>query len=170
MRKIWLAGAGALLLVCLTGCTRQGGAEMRTYPLGTRVQAGSLLYTVFDTQWFTQLGDGLDARIPEHRFFLIRLSVVNSGGKELMVPPFTLLDEDGNTHSELTNGEKIPMWTGLLRSVRQGETLQGNVAFDVPPRHYKLKISDETEQKSAWIEIPLAFGPETPDLPPADRR
>ena len=143
---------------------------MRTYPLGTRVQVGSFLYTVFDTQWFTQLGEGLSARIPENRFFLIRLSVVNSGGKELTVPPFTLMDEDGNTYSELTNGDRIPMWAGVLRSIRQGETLQGNVAFDVPPRHYKLKVSDETEQKGAWIEIPLSFTPETPELPPAERR
>jgi hypothetical protein len=82
-----------------------------------------------------------------------------------MVPAFTLVDQDGSTYSELNNGEKIPMWTGLLRSVRQGETLQGNVAFDVPPRHYKLRVSDETEQKGAWIEIPLTFAPETPEIP-----
>ena len=170
MRETCLAGLGMVSLLVLTGCTRQTGAEMRTYPLGTRVQVGTLLYTVFDTQWFTQLGEGLDARIPEHRFFLIRLSVVNTGGREFLVPPLTLADEDGNTYSELSNGERIPMWTGLLRSVRQGETLQGNVAFDVPPRHYKLKINDETEQKAAWVEIPLTFGPETPEAPPLERR
>ena len=41
--------------------------------------------------------------------------------------------------------------------------------FDAPPRHYKLKISDETGEKIAYIDIPLTFVSETPDVPDSGR-
>ena len=41
----------------------------------------------------------------------------------------------------------------------------GNVLFDAPPRHYKLKIQDEDSDHAALIDIPLNFVSETPDVP-----
>ena len=40
-----------------------------------------------------------------------------------------------------------------------------DIVFDCPPRSYKLRVSDETENKAALVEIPLTFGSETPELP-----
>jgi hypothetical protein len=39
------------------------------------------------------------------------------------------------------------------------------VLFDAPPRHYKLKIADETGDRTALIDIPLNFTSETPEVP-----
>jgi hypothetical protein len=49
--------------------------------------------------------------------------------------------------------------------VKAAESAQGNVVFDAPPRHYKLKVTDETGDRTALIDIPLTFGSETPDIP-----
>ena len=133
--------------------------------MGDRVTAGSLVYNVFEAQWKAQLGQGPDTRVPKDRFFLIRLSVVNSGSTDLMVPALTLVDDAGQTYPELSNGDQVPEWTGYLRRVKPAETLQGNVVFDVPPKRYRLRVSDENSQKSRDIEIPLTFASDTPDMP-----
>jgi hypothetical protein len=55
-------------------------------PHGRARHAGSLVYNVFEDQWKAQLGQGSDTRVPKDRFFLVRLSVVNGGSTDLMVP------------------------------------------------------------------------------------
>jgi hypothetical protein len=45
--------------------------------------------------------------------------------------------------------------------------VDGNAVFDAPPRHYKMKVFDETSDKAAYIDIPLSFVSETPDVPEA---
>ncbi len=133
--------------------------------MGDKVYLGKLIYTVFETQYLTQLGEGLKARAPQNRFFLVRLSVVNGANSEIPVPNMTVEDDDGNTYSELTNGEGVPQWIGFIRPARPAEAVQGNVVFDAPPRHYKLRISDEGEEKQALIDIPLTFNAEMPQTP-----
>jgi hypothetical protein len=132
--------------------------------MGDRVQLGHLIYTVFETQWMTQLGDGANQRVPQHRYFLVRMSITNGGASDIMVPAMTLVDDSGATHAELSNGESVPQWMGYLRQVRQAETAQGNIIFDVAPKHYKLRITDENEQRVALVDIPLSFGAETPEV------
>ena len=134
-----------------------------THPMGERVQVGHLIYTVLETQWLTQLGLGLSARVPQNRFFLVRLSVANSGSEALPAPATTIEDDNGNSYSELTNGEGAPHWLGFLRQVKPAEAAMGNVMFDAPPRHYKLRVTDENESKSALIDIPLTFSAEMPE-------
>jgi len=133
--------------------------------MGERVTVGSLVYNVFDDQWKAKLGDGAEARVPKDRFFLIRLSVVNGGSGELMIPTLTLVDDSGQTYSELPNGDQVPQWAGYLRKVKPADTLQGNVVFDVPPKHYILRVADENGQTTRDIDIPLNFASETPDMP-----
>ena len=130
--------------------------------MGEKVYLGKLIYTVFETEYLTQLGEGMRARAPQNRFFLVRLSVVNSANAEMPVPNVTVEDDDGNTYSELTNGEGVPQWIGFIRQVKPAESVQGNVVFDAPARHYKLRISDEAEEKQALIDIPLTFNAEMP--------
>jgi hypothetical protein len=132
--------------------------------LGERVQLGQFIYTVFDTQWMPQLGEGATARIPQHRFFLVRVSITNAGSADAITPPLTLVDDKGGTHDELNNGEGVPNWAGSLRQIKPAESAQGNIVFDVAPAHYKLKVADETEQKLATIDIPLSFGEPAPTV------
>jgi hypothetical protein len=133
--------------------------------MGERVTVGSLVYNVFEDTWKAQLGQDAGTRGPKDRFFLIRLSVVNGGSTDLMVPTLSLVDDAGQTYAELPNGDSVPEWTGYLRRVKPAETLQGNVVFDVAPKHYRLRVSDENSQATRDIDIPLTFGSEVPDMP-----
>ena len=128
--------------------------------MGERANVGKLIYNAFDTSWPVALGDGPTARIPVNRFLLLRMSVVNSGSKPANVPTLTLIDDDGNSFNEQTSGEQVPAWMGVTRTVKPAESDQGNVLFDVEPRHYKLRISDEEMQNYAFIDLPLNFTPE----------
>ena len=69
----------------------------------------------------------------------------------------------------MSEAEGVPQYIGYLRTVKPGEPVAGNALFDAPPRHYKLKIQDETGEKTAYIDIPLAFTSETPDVPEVGR-
>src|SRR5579871_2187824 len=142
----FLAGTALACLAILAACSPPVSPESRVHRMGERVTAGSLVYNVFDDQWKAQLGQGADVRVPKDRFFLIRLSVVNGGGTDLMVPALTLVDDSNQTYSESPNGDGVPDWAGYLRKVKPADTLQGNVVFDVPPKHYRLRVTDENSQ------------------------
>lgn len=174
MHSLQVALAGALLACLAAGSAcAPSVAPKAVHRMGERVTAGSLVYDVFETQWKPQLGEPQGApangaagpRIPKDRFFLIRLNVVNGGSSEVMVPTLTLLDDSGQTYTELSDGDQVPKWIGFLRRVKPAETLEGNVVFDVPPKHYRLQVSDETSQKTFDIDIPLSFTSESPEIP-----
>ncbi|HZT28500.1 MAG TPA: DUF4352 domain-containing protein [Bryobacteraceae bacterium] len=134
--------------------------------MGDRVTLGHYVYTIFDVQWMTQLGVGPSARIPSSRFLLVRFRTLNSGAVETMVPAMTLEDDSGHVYEELSDGDQVPQWVGFIRPVAPAASVQGNIVFDVPPAHYKLRIKDETEQRAALIDLPLTFSREAPpDLP-----
>jgi len=154
----------AALASMLTGCT-PSAPKVVTYEMGRRVSVGHLVYTVFETQWLTQLGSGASVRIPEHRFFLIRLSAVNGGSEPMAIPNLTIEDDQGNSYDELSNGEGVSQWVGYLRQAKPAESIDGNIVFDVAPRHYKLRVFDEAGDHAALIDIPLNFNAETPEAP-----
>src|ERR1039458_1646127 len=160
-----LAAFVAALVLSSCGDSFDKTFPVRTYNMGERIQLGHIVYIVFETQWLTHMGDGADARIPESRFFLVRMSATNGAGEDLRVPNFTLLGDSGATFPELSNGDGVPQWIGYLRSVKPADAAQGNALFDAPAGHYKLKVTDETGEKTALIDIPLSFGAETPDIP-----
>jgi hypothetical protein len=135
-----------------------------TYLLGEKVLLGHLSYTVFDTQWLTQIGEGPTARVPQNRFFLIRFSASNGGSSDAAVPNMTIRDDKGKEYEELADGSGVPVWAGYLRMAKPADTVSGNAVFDAPPGHYKLKISDENGTKFALIDIPLSYGNETPEM------
>jgi hypothetical protein len=157
-----LAAVTAALL--LNACSSRS-SPVHSYGLGEKVALGHIIYTVYETQWMPQLGDGPAARVPQHRFFLVRMTAVNSGGADLIVPNATIEDDKGNSYPELQNGDGVPHWIAYLRLVKPAESAQGNLVFDAPPAHYKLRLTDEDEDHSAYVDIPLSFGAELP--PPA---
>jgi hypothetical protein len=164
--QVFAGGAVIASLAAWSGCAPAVAPESRIHRMGERLTVGGLVYNVFDNQWKTQLGEGTEARVPKDRFFLIRLSIVNGGSAEAIVPTLTLVDDAGQTYNELSNGDQVPSWIGYLRRVKPAETLQGNAVFDVSPKHYRLRVSDENDQKSEQIDIPLSFTSETPEIPP----
>lgn len=155
------AVSAALLL---SGCGEQK-FPVRTYPLGEKVMIGHLSYTVFETQWLTELGDPATPRVPQNRFFLVRTSIVNSGSSEVVSPNLTVEDDQGHSYPEVSNGDGVPQWIGYLRQIKPADSAQGNLVFDVPPGHYKLRVMDEDENHAALIDIPLSFNAETPQIP-----
>jgi hypothetical protein len=148
----------------LSGCS-PGKTRLHLYSMGERVELGHIIYTVFETQWLTQIGQGVDAKTPRNRYFLVRLSAANSGNGELFVPAIAIEDDSGKSYQEVSDGEGLPQWIGLLRQVKPAESLQGNVAFDAPAGHYKLLLSDENQEHTAYVDIPLTFNAETPQAP-----
>lgn len=164
-----LAVLVAALLLNACGESEQS-FPVRTYNMGEKVALGHLVYQVYETQWLTHIGEGVSARIPQNRFFLVRLSVLNSLNSESTVPTFSLEDDNGAAYAELSSGEGVPQYIGYLRSVKGSESASGNAIFDAPPKHYKLKITDETGEKTAFIDIPLNFVSETPGVPEIGNR
>ncbi|MFN7994564.1 MAG: DUF4352 domain-containing protein [Bryobacteraceae bacterium] len=163
--RVLAAGVFVACVVATSGCAPAVAPVPKEHRMGERVNAGSLQYNVFDGQWRAQLGEGHEARVPKDRFFIIRLSVANSASADLMIPALTLVDDNGQTYPELSDGSQVPSWMGFLRKAHPAENLQGTVVFDVPPRHYRLRVADENDQKSEEIDIPLSFA-DTPEIPP----
>lgn len=149
----------------LTACTRKP-PQARTYPLGEKITLGHLIYAAYETQWLPQIGTAPFARIPQNRFFLVRIAVTNSGGESAASPNLSVVDDNGNSYPELSDGNGVPQWIGYIRQISQADTLQGNLVFDVPPRHYRLRVTDPDGQRAALIDLPLEFAPETPDILP----
>ena len=132
--------------------------------MGEKVSLGPFIYSVFETQWLMRLGEDTAPRVPQHRFFMVRVSIFNSGAGEAMAPALSIVDQAGQTFQELSDGQGVPQWAGYLRQLKPADTLQGNVVFDAPPRHYKLRITDETGEQAALIDIPLSFNAESPQV------
>jgi hypothetical protein len=165
MRAPFLTLLLAVTLLGLPACSpKEEEPALRTYLMGERVLMGHLIYTVFERQWMPQIGSGLDARVPQNRFYLLRVSVLNSGGADAIVPTISLVDDAGATFPEIENGDGVPDFIGSLRQVAPAETAQGNLVFDVPPKHYKLKVSDEDGKQAALVDLPLTFEPDAPDV------
>lgn len=153
-----------------TGCSEKA-YPVRTYPMGEKVTMGSVIYTVYETQWLTHIGMPPDEKVPQSRYFLVRMSAVNSGGSDILLPSMTVVNDKGTTYPELTADVGAPQWLGTLRQVHPADSVAGNLVFDSPPGHYKLRIEDEITGHTAMIDMPLTFTSETPDVPtPGDSK
>ena len=166
MRPVSLTVPLAIALLCQTSCSpsREEQLPSHVYQMGERVSLGHLIYMVFERQWLTQIGEGLDARVPQNRFYLVRLSALNNGGSAAFLPTVSLLDDSGTAYSEIDNGDGVQEFIGPLHELAPAETVQGNLVFDVPPKHFKLKLSDEDGKQIGLVEIPLSFDADSPDV------
>jgi hypothetical protein len=162
-----LAAVAAASVLSSCGDSGEKPSTVRTFNMGEKVELGHISYQVFETQWLTHIGQGTDARIPQHRFFLIRLSAFNSYGSDIIVPNFSIEDDSGASYPELSSGEGVPQYIGYLRNAKHMDSVQGNALFDAPPRHYKMKLTDESGEKVAYVDIPLSFTAESGDVPAA---
>jgi hypothetical protein len=155
-----LALAGTLFF---PGCSRKE-AQARTEKLGTSVAVGSLTYTAVETEWREALDTDTGQRTPKNRFLLIHVSVSNTAGEEKAAPLLQLVDAKGEFYPELSEGQGVPEWLGLLRLLQANESRSGRIVFDVPQGAYKLRLSsggDPENEQFAFVEIPLQLNPDT---------
>jgi hypothetical protein len=153
-----LCAIAALLLTLFvsTACTFKR-KEVRTVQLGEKAEIGPFIYRAFETQWPIALGD----RNAKDRFFTIRLSILNSGSAETTIPSFEIVDDQGNSYPEVSDGTAVEGWLGITRKVGVAQTEQGSIVFDVPPKHYRLRVADENDN-FMYIDIPLNLNSEEP--------
>ena len=159
-RLVAIAFAASLLSCSPT----ESEAPPHTYQMGERVSLGHIIYTVFERQWHAQFGAGAAARVPQNRFYLLRIAVQNNGPSEAIIPILELTDDSSASFQESSDGDGVQDWLGAIRQVGPGETKQGYVLFDVPQKRYKLKLTDEEGKRTAWVDIPLTFDSDAPDV------
>jgi hypothetical protein len=162
-RRMALGLAAALL--GLAGCSREGGstAPEQVVEMGTAVTVGPLSYTILDQRWHDSLPGGSGARMPNHRFLTLSLSVTNTGSEDAGIPLLSLIGSDGKEYQELSEGEGVTGWMGYIRLVDPAQTEHGRIVFDVPPGAYQLRVSSGGEPESevtALVNIPFRI--ETP--------
>ena len=102
-----LLGSAALFVLVLGGCQQQQQTRSE-FSMGERVPIGQMTYSVIESAWKTQLGQGFNIRTPEQRFLLIKVSVTNGTGKDVSVPLLTLEGTNGQT---ITNWPMVTAWT-----------------------------------------------------------
>jgi hypothetical protein len=159
----------AVAALLVAGCGQKKQAET-IYRMGEPVTVGPLTYTVLETEWRTELGEGIQQRIPKHRFLLLRLSISNASKEAAAAPLLSLEDAAGQSHRELAEVQGVANWLGLLRLVAPGSSLGGTIVFDVPPAEYRLRVAsggDLESERTALIEVPLTLGTPAMDLPAA---
>jgi hypothetical protein len=118
-----------------------------------------------------QLGDDAQPRVPKERFLLVQVAVTNSSNVDNPIPAIELVSDSGKTYDELADGTGVPNWLGIIRHVPAGLTERGEVLFDAPAAHYKLKFSDEAADTEVMVDLPLSYMHERMDdvnIPTAD--
>jgi hypothetical protein len=156
----WLS-AGALSALLLAACSsKTPERKSATFAAGDKVPVDQLTYSVVDTQILPRLGDEADPRIPQHRFYVVQVSVLNTGSSDMAIPGMTLVDDSGKTYEELADGAGVPRWLGVARKVQPNQIEQGSILFDAPASHYKLKLTDDTDPSDVLVDMPLSFAHE----------
>jgi len=148
----------SLISVACTGCSRSSKNQPVVYAAGDKATVGSLVYNITDSEVAQQLGEDPNSlRTPRNRFYLIKVSVSNSGNEELPIPAMSLVDDAGQIYTELADGTNVQNWLGVVRKVGASQTEQGNVVFDAPTKHYRLRLTDPFDEKEIAIDVPLSF-------------
>jgi hypothetical protein len=145
------------LAVVLAGCAGSPTRKTFTYMVGDKASVERLTFSVVNNQVFTRLGTDPNSRVPQNRFYVVDLSVFNSGSSDAAIPALTLVDDSGKTYEELTDGSGVARWLGVVRHVAANQTETGAVVFDAPASHYKLKLTDDTDPQDVFIDLPLSF-------------
>jgi Domain of unknown function (DUF4352) len=162
---LWLPGPAPLTLLLisffgffLVGCSSFSKKSATTYSAGEKAAVDPLTYSVIDTEVLPQLGnDALTARTPKSRFYLVKISVSNSSNEDVTIPGLVLVDDSGQEYPEVADGTNVPNWMGVVRKVGGTQTEQGTILFDAPARHYRLRLTDETDPREYYIDVPLNY-------------
>lgn len=154
-------GALALMLL-LSACGDSASTDSFAYKMGEKVSVGSLIYTVLEAEWKTELtsGSGGLPQTPKHRFLVVKVSMTNSGGSQATIPLLTVENANKDSTMEVSEVKDLPNWLGLVRLVNPAQTDEGYVVFDVPTGAYKLRVTDGKEagsETTRLVDIPLSL-------------
>ena len=171
--RIFICASLCTAFLLLAGCSADTETAKRSevlIPAGEKAPIGHLTYNVVDSQFLPQLGDEASPRIPHDRFLLVQIAVTNSSNVDNPIPSVELVGDSGAVYNELADGTGVANWLGVVRHVGSGQTERGNVVFDAPAAHYKLRFSDETSVNEVMADLPLSYSHEqtntvTTDLP-----
>jgi hypothetical protein len=149
------------LLLLLAGCGESVSTDSFVYKMGDKVPIGTMIYTVLEAEWRSELsaGEGLP-QTPQHRFLLLKVSITNSGGAQVTIPLMTVENVKKESTMELSDVRNLPGWMGLVRLINPAATETGYLVFDVPPGAYKFRATDGKEtgsETTRLIEIPLSL-------------
>jgi len=141
----------------LAGCSSAPKKEARVYAAGEKATVGPLIYSIVDTQFAPVLGEDVNnQRTPQNRFVIVQISVSNSSTSDANIPLMTLIDDSGKQFPELADGTGVPRWLGVVRKVSSAQTEAGNVVFDAPAEHYRLRLTEELDDEVS-VDIPLSY-------------
>lgn len=150
-----------VLLMAMAGCGKpQVGTVVRQ--MGEQVEIGQLSYLVVESMWRTQLGQGLNVRLPQNRFLMLTIAITNKGASDAAIPLLHLESLSGQTYRELSDGADVTDWLGILRRAGPEQTIEGRVLFDVPLAPFRLRLPGVDEagnDRYAWVEIPRGESP-----------
>ena len=110
---------------------------------GETLHVGYTSYCAWDSHWSQTLSANqfLNKRANASWLF-VNITIRNNDKKARMVPPITLVDEEGREYQSSTEGTMIENSIGVLESLNPDVSVQGFVVFDVPKgRNYKLVLS-----------------------------
>ena len=144
-------------IFALTACNATHVRQTKIYQTGEKAEHNKLTYSVVDAQILPRLGEEPNARIPTSRYFIVQISVSSSNNQASPIPALALVDDAGKVYPELADGTGVGRWLGLIRSVDPAQTEAGQILFDAPAAHYKLRLSEETDEDDVYIDIPLNF-------------
>jgi hypothetical protein len=161
----WLVVAACFTL--LASCAHKPATP--AFQMGERAEIGSFVYSVVEARWAQQLGDGPSPRLPRSGFLLLRVSLTNGSARNFSIPQLALVASTNEEFPELSDGEGVADWMGLLRDVEPLETKTKWVVFDVPRGDYRLRVADDAfdpaDAKTAWIEVPIRLTAASGSLP-----
>jgi hypothetical protein len=150
----------SMLSLAAAGCSTASSSkkESNIYGAGEKATVGPLTYSITDTEMTQTLGDDpATARNAQERYYLVKVTVSNSGSSDQPIPAMTLVDDQGHSIAELADGTNVPNWLGVVRKVGPTQTEQGFVVFDAPTKHYRLRLNDPFDEKEIAIDMPLDF-------------
>jgi hypothetical protein len=156
MRFRTSAACLAALLILASGCIRK--KNIRMVAMGEKAEIGSFSYQAMETRWPMSLA----GRPAKDRFLIVRVNIANTAQSEMTVPGFDVVDDSGNSVPELLDGNGVDDWLGVSRTLAVGGAQHGSIVFDVPPRHYRLRVADENDN-FMYIDIPFNLSTEEPE-------
>lgn len=123
---------------------------------------GGVLYSVLNASWQNELdaGGGLP-RMLQHTYLVVQLSISNVGNKEIALPLLHVVKPDNSEVLELSEGQGVEGWLGILRTLNPTETKVGRIVFDVPQAAYNLRLTDGADpdsEKTAVVALPNKKG------------
>lgn len=163
LQRVFLRGAGWLAMCVaaafLHSCTGATGPRIARGEMGERVTVENISYTVLGADWVEAIGEGVNARIPEHRFLLLRVSANNDSGSPAEMGIFKIIASNGTEYDEIANGAGVAEWLGMARELDAKDSRQGVVLFDAPKAVYELQVADAfydgESGSAALIQIPI---------------